>query len=353
MLIYNSKEYVPQYLREDTGRVIEIRSVYSEEELFTRLKAGEDITENMMNLTAYGTEPNDSIALPKRPNVPDSQSLDEDQLETITRENVEDRPKLFAAYEAFQFNNQWENTNFQSYVPTREEVLSELADALGIMPGLKDIPDISVTELEKMSSMGDRLFRPYAAVTNITNRLPSREEIEFYMGLNDYEQRVINEATINPRRILEAAMHLKDTNKNAVLTKETAAVFNSVPGNILLSTIKAARIQYATGIPYNETEQLINALINDLHSRNDTDIPTGFIVGFLRAVNIPQDDLSHLHDSGFLTRYIGETVSPEWEKFKESHKDGYREEDYAAFAEQENKNYIPVHPHFPVDDGLQ
>lgn len=224
MIIYNGDEIATKYMKKDEI-MVEIRSTHKLEELLEKPRRGESLTENDAVITAYKAL--DGAVVTQAQEVRDCGT---EPLSVSCREEYEDvieeaestrgeRDSMFKAFEAFSFNRPWRNFQFETITLTEEQLKLQLSAALGIMPTVKDIPDKSVAELKKMSQDGDRLFWSFAEVST-RNPLPSKEDIEFYESLCDYERRVINESFIHPKRLLSIAKTLKEHTPGRFFTLE-------------------------------------------------------------------------------------------------------------------------------------
>lgn len=238
MLIYNSEEMNTRYMIKDEI-IIEIHSLLSPEEMLVKLKAGEDITEDEASITAFALNDGRFITQAEYFN-PIEQNRRTYNYNTILSDSELDyfddlevnhnsrRNPVFAAFEAKQFNRPLKGQNFTPIEITKEQLIANLYAALGIMPTIKDIPEKNITELKKMSANGDRLYWAFSNITN-ENRLPTREEIEFYESLNDYERKVINESGVHPKRLLDIAKTIKEKNPNKLLTKAEESLVKKNP----------------------------------------------------------------------------------------------------------------------------
>lgn len=248
MVIYNTKEYDTQYMRQD-DIVVEIHSIYNMDELLEKMRNGEEITSDMASIAAYATGDKKMIseAVPKDFNeesdrqndkwsssvVFDMEDLAELMDEYVDKKKVRD--KRFQAFEAYIFNNPWRSMPFAPYEISKEELMDQLYAAMGIMPTVKDASNKSLAELRKMSNDGNRLYWQFAEVNN-ENPLPTIEDIEFYQSLNDYEKRIINDSCVNRHVLLESAKILKSQNKARIFTQEHERILsldNRNPGLLM------------------------------------------------------------------------------------------------------------------------
>lgn len=254
MLIYNSKEIATRYMHKD-DMVVEIHSLLSPEELLTKLRAGEEITPDIANISAFSANNGEVITQAEYITTERKESdygydtvLDEDEMEDL-EENAEDnsRPKIFQAFEAYQFNNPWRTFIFQPCEITREQLATQLYAALGIMPTIKDIPEKNITELKRMSAAGDRLYWSFADI-GLNNMLPSRSDIEFYESLSDYEKRIINESGVHPLKMLDIARGIKEGDPGRLLTITDESNAHILDVNKVINLSKAPGLTYLTNI---------------------------------------------------------------------------------------------------------
>lgn len=235
MVIYNSKEIKTSYMHKD-NLVVEIRCTFPIDELLEKLRKGEEIPENSLSINSFKTgdgkvitqaeyEMADEFNNAKSKYGYDSNIRLEllNDLEDTYQNKENERPEIFQAYEAFQFNRTWRDYEFTRCEITREDLLKQLYAAIGIMPTIKDIPERSINELRKMSIYGDRLYWPFSEISH-TNKLPSRADIEFYSSLSDYEKRLINESNVHPMKLLDLARSIKEQNRGSFLTKNLVLI---------------------------------------------------------------------------------------------------------------------------------
>ena len=276
MLIYNSKEMKTHYMRTDEV-VVEINSLLPVEELVDKLRNGEEISEDMASIIAFKI--NDGAVITQAEETKKSEEKDaEVSTGTGTRttkkrsysydslidrnemedEEAEERPKMFQAYEAFQFNRPWKAYQFVKTEITKEQLLTQLLSALKIMPTVSDIPDKSLEELKQMSGYGDRLYWKFNEI-NEFNKLPSREDIEFYASLDTYEKKLINETRCHPMKMLNIAKNIKNNDSGRLLTKndEMMATNHSEEFVSTVSKDAAASFYYNSLVPAYQDEKMV------------------------------------------------------------------------------------------------
>jgi len=225
MIIYNNKEMPSRYMREDE-MVIEIRSLLTPIELLSKLRNNEEITDDELTVYAYITGEGNVVTQAQDDWDYDDDNgklaliLDEDDRQDMEEdyENaLENRPRILEAFEAFQFNHPWKSYPFKRTDITKDMLQLQLSCCLNINPNIKDLPDKDITELQRLSHLGDRLYWGYMDLDNV-NRLPNLAEIEIYDKLNPYEQRIINESGVHPMTLLYTAKKLKKNDNNRLLT---------------------------------------------------------------------------------------------------------------------------------------
>lgn len=233
MIIYNTAEIKSKYVAKDE-LIIEIRSALKPEEILEKLRKGEELSTDEVSITAYKTGNGEFKTLLEQPEMTHLVSevrqigldaiMGQEALEDAIEEYEVDKtkvPKLFQAFEGYSFNRPWQDVPFAQTEISNEMLKDELYAALGIMPTLKGSDDKTIQELKKMSANGERLYWGFMKQENY-NTLPTREEIEFYENLNDYEKRVINESRMNPKLMLRFAQALKEKTPGRMLTEESA-----------------------------------------------------------------------------------------------------------------------------------
>lgn len=142
------------------------------------------------------------------------------------------RNQLYEEFERFTFG---QNHDFAE-VPTEhifehpehecslESIYRDCLDACGVMPTLHEA-DLPIKQMQDMSYMGRSLYFPWEDLTS-SNRLPTREDLELFYGLNPYECAVITDSLHNPTRLLDIIKAVRALHgyQNFVITEEFIAM---------------------------------------------------------------------------------------------------------------------------------
>lgn len=257
MIIYNQKEYETKFLREDE-LVIEINSsLMSLEEIFDTLRKGEALPEDKVSISAFKVGEGKSI--PATENVPETTGYNLGINSYLTADEIEmrqdgidrSRAKLLVAYEKFIFNNPMEGYHFVPAEISNEVLKMQLGAVFGIMPwyyqGMED-KETSLTDLKKKSNAGTKLYWEFTEITR-ENCLPSREDIEFFLSLTDYEKRLLQDSASHPMKVLNYAKIIKSVNPSMYLTSDAILLLKT------MSPQKVANIILNPGLFYANTAE--------------------------------------------------------------------------------------------------
>lgn len=223
MIIFNERELSSPYVTEN--KIIDINSTEKDFNAFIKkVEAGEDISQ-IANIQVVRFLPYEGFTgeLKFEPILPGTERgemtngsygtvYSQETLDGINHDTTFERPLPFSEYEKTLFE---QPSNFV-FLPENnslpnEEFLHELYSAYGILPTLWD-EDLSLEEKKKLSAEGAKMVRISKLDTGSVakdNPVPTRERIDFYMGLNDYEKRIINSGRIHPKLLTDLAILLK------------------------------------------------------------------------------------------------------------------------------------------------
>ena len=234
MVIYNGKEMISGLALE--GRIVEVNSPKSMEELIQLLKEGVTPDPDQFAVHSYRFKTNEkndwSTLIPLVPGIPETSAITRSYAAVFTeeeRDNLNDaaavytRPYEYAQFEAFQFNQEHEYV-FELEEIDKDSLYTELLLAKGVLPTLLKDP-APLSELITLSNAGRHLMRLYPGnnlgLVSRDNPVPTRDVIELYQSMNAYEKRIINNGIVHPRKLADIAARAKSqTSKDWLLTKE-------------------------------------------------------------------------------------------------------------------------------------
>lgn len=234
MITLNQKEQESKYLTVD-DIVVEINSTMSLEEIYDKLRKGEDIPESQFSYQVFKLNDGDVIDasefVPDRPQNDKAYNFvfeDENSLDDERGKVKRERSPILVAYEKFLLGTAGPEGRFTKVEnPDPAIIKKEIAAALGIMPCLYGDKETPVLDLRKLSARGDRLYWEFSSFSK-ENRLPSEEELKLYDSLSAYEKRIIADSLMHPMALLDYVKELKKYGKDTKLTKEAEILLKSV-----------------------------------------------------------------------------------------------------------------------------
>lgn len=254
MILYNEKEKQGKYVLSDSMLLV-INSPLPIEVIYDKLRNGEEINDEILKINAYTIgdgkirmEDNDIDEEASFSNIKIGKNIfltgdDLENLESFSKKDVYIREPLFSMYERsiFGAKEDIKKLPFDLKKPQHREVLRKhIALSSSCMPTLIDDLDLGLEEIKKLSISGGKLFRDYGkgCVTK-DNPLPTKEEINIYNGMNEYEKRLVGAMEIHPSKVIE----LKQALNGAVLTNDVYRKFSFFKGDV--DKLMSARVEYA------------------------------------------------------------------------------------------------------------
>ena len=246
MIIFNEKEYQGKYALYDNMLLV-INSNLTLNEIYEKLRKGEDISPDEVQIHGY-MNGNGKIQLEGSADTPaevETPGLeraerayggvtavasipigkeaflsqdDIDDLSSYDQSKVYKRDRFFDAYEKMHFGKKIEGYEIKHFPfnyenPQHKEILRRhIAIACGSLPTLFGDTSLSLEEIKKMSIDGAHLYRDYGkGSATKDNPIPTKEEIEKYQALSEYEKRLVNSKFVHPAKVMELKEKLGGT----------------------------------------------------------------------------------------------------------------------------------------------
>ena len=241
MIIYNEKEYQGKYTLFD-NMLITINSRLSLNEIYERLKNGEDLSPEEASIFVYingdGSVKMESNKIEEKAYVETKENskkfyigmdaiLTEDDLEEIAEvdtSGVYRREDFFDAYEKEQFGGHREGFDIKKFPfdmkneKHRDALIKHLAIAFDAPPTIVNRPELSLDDMKKYGKIACKLYRDFGKHSvSSDNKIPTLEEMQAYEALTDYEKRLLATNYIHPARAMELKAALGN---GAVITND-------------------------------------------------------------------------------------------------------------------------------------
>ena len=233
MIILNQKKLEAKYLAKDNV-VIEINGSLTLEQIYEKLRKGEEISATEMNFKGYQTEGGEFITLLEKNGEPRPEKdkgynfvfEDAHQMDAVFDTVKHEIPEIQVKYEKFLFRQDPAITFTEKEI-SKDLLRKEIAATLGIHPAYYDDNETSVADLRKKSLRSENLYWHFSEISK-ENRFPTKEDVELYESLSAYEKRIIGESFMHPMAVLDFIREVKKYGKDTKLTKEGEALLKAV-----------------------------------------------------------------------------------------------------------------------------